>query len=87
MLLDEALGYSVAYNKPYAGAFITEHYGRPLRGLHAVQVELNRALYVDEKTLEPTDHFAKFQKDITRVMSRLVSLPDGDFAPLAHAAE
>lgn len=47
----EQLGYAVARNKPYAGGFITEHYGRPTRGLHALQIEINRGLYVDEATL------------------------------------
>ena len=37
------LGYSVGRNKPYAGGFITEHYGNPGSGLHAIQIELNRA--------------------------------------------
>src|SRR6202171_833997 len=44
-----ALGYSVSRNKPYAGGFITEHYGNPAAGLHAVQLELNRAIYMDER--------------------------------------
>src|SRR5262249_58007352 len=44
-----ARGYSVSRNKPYAGAFITEHYGNPAAGLHAIQLELNRALYMDER--------------------------------------
>ena len=47
-------GYSVSRNKPYAGGFITEHYGQPARGLHAVQIEINRSLYMDERTLERT---------------------------------
>src|SRR6202158_6007020 len=43
------LGYSVGRNKPYAGGFITEHYGNPASGLHAIQLELNRAIYMDER--------------------------------------
>src|SRR5947208_1628617 len=42
-----ARGYVVSRNKPYAGGFITEHYGNPAAGLHAIQLELNRALYMD----------------------------------------
>ena len=45
------LGYAVSRNKPYAGGFITEHYGQPSRGLHAMQMEVNRCLYMDERTL------------------------------------
>ena len=42
-------GYVVSRNKPYAGGFITEHYGNPAAGLHAIQLEINRALYMDER--------------------------------------
>ncbi len=80
-------GYSAARNKPYAGGFITEHYGRPLKGLHTVQVEVNRALYMDEGRLELSDGFSLLQNDIRKVVSDLVSIPDGDFGPLAEAAE
>ena len=41
-------------NRPYAGGYITEHYGRPARDVHAVQIEINRGLYLDELTLRPT---------------------------------
>ncbi len=81
------LGYTVARNKPYAGGFITEHYGRPAKGLHAVQLEFNRALYLDEQRLVPNDHFARLKADIRSVMARVLSVPDGDFASLPLAAE
>ncbi len=45
----EASGFTVALNKPYAGGFTTHHYGRPREGVHVLQVEINRALYMDEK--------------------------------------
>ena len=45
------LGYSVSRNKPYAGGHITEHYGRPNQGVHALQIEVKRCLYMDERTL------------------------------------
>ncbi len=48
-------GYSVSRNKPYAGGFITEHYGNPARGIHALQIEVNRCLYMDERTLEKSE--------------------------------
>ncbi|MEM9733172.1 MAG: N-formylglutamate amidohydrolase [Pseudomonadota bacterium] len=88
-LLDQftALGYSVARNKPYAGGFITEHYGRPLKGLHAVQIEINRALYMREDTLTLREGFNALQQDIETVMSHVMSLPDGQFSPIAQAAE
>ncbi|MEN3147830.1 N-formylglutamate amidohydrolase [Neorhizobium sp. IRAMC:178] len=53
----DGMGFSAVRNKPYAGGFITEHYGRPVRGLHALQIEINRALYVDEMTLARRPEF------------------------------
>jgi N-formylglutamate amidohydrolase len=50
-------GWSVRHDDPYAGGFTTQHYGRPAEGVHAVQVELARRLYLDEVTLRPTDNF------------------------------
>jgi len=81
------LGYTVTRNKPYAGGFITEHYGRPHKGLHAVQIEINRALYLDERKLQPTNRFMALKEDIATVMERLVSLPDSHFSVVAQAAE
>jgi len=52
------LGYVVSRNKPYAGGFITEHYGNPAVGLHAIQLEINRALYMDERRYERSAAFA-----------------------------
>ncbi|MCH7832960.1 MAG: N-formylglutamate amidohydrolase, partial [Proteobacteria bacterium] len=45
----EDMGFGVMRNKPYAGGFTTRHYGRPREGVHVLQVEINRALYMDEK--------------------------------------
>ena len=55
----EGLGYRVARNTPYAGGYTTEHYGQPSRRVHALQVEMNRALYLDEATLTPTSGFMR----------------------------
>src|ERR1700716_365501 len=59
-----AQGYSVSRNKPYAGGFITEHYGNPAAGLHSIQLEINRALYMDERKFEPTAAFATLAADL-----------------------
>jgi N-formylglutamate deformylase len=48
-------GFSVVHDEPYAGGFSTRHYGRPTDGVHAVQVELARRLYLDEETLKPLE--------------------------------
>ena len=72
----EELGYTVCRNKPYAGGFITEHYGRPARGLHALQIEVNRALYMDEHLLEPHRGFEQLSSDLFRLAESLLSLVD-----------
>ena len=81
------LSYSVCRNKPYAGGFITEHYGRPARGLHALQIEVNRGLYMDEERLEPHDGFEPLAADLAKVAEALLASV-GDYAPpLRDAAE
>ena len=72
-------GYSVSRNKPYAGGFITEHYGQPARGLHAVQIEFNRNMYMDERTLERTPRFATLRADLGRLVDALIEAFDGGF--------
>jgi N-formylglutamate amidohydrolase len=72
--IEEALrdfGYRISRNKPYAGGFITEHYGNPASGLHTVQLELNRALYMDERRLERTEGFATVAQHLELVSDRL----------------
>lgn len=67
----EEMGFTAIRNKPYAGGFITEHYGRPSRGLHALQIEVNRSIYVDEITLEKRADFALVVGAITAFMRQL----------------
>ncbi len=82
------LGYSVTINKPYAGGFITEHYGRPSNGLHAIQVEINRAIYMDEVAIRKHDGFAILERDLNRFVSTLMTLEsDNLFATMPLAAE
>ena len=65
------LGYEVQMNRPYAGGYITEHYGRPARDVHAVQIEINRGLYLNELTLCPTAAFCELQRDLTTIAGPL----------------
>jgi N-formylglutamate amidohydrolase len=67
-------GYAVTRNTPYAGGFTTRHYGRPRAGIHALQVELNRALYMDEATLSPTKGLARLTADMTDFVVALGAL-------------
>ncbi|MFZ5668797.1 MAG: N-formylglutamate amidohydrolase [Pseudomonadota bacterium] len=69
----EKLGYRVARNAPYAGGYTTEHYGRPEKRTHALQIEISRALYLDEKTLEPTEGLARLTVDIGKLTAVLAA--------------
>ena len=66
-----ARGYVVQRNKPYAGGYITEHYGAPKGGLHAIQIEINRSLYMEERDLVRTPRFEAVAADITGIVSAL----------------
>ena len=81
------LGYSIGRNKPYAGGFITEHYGNPASGLHAVQLELNRAIYMDERRREKSARFAQVAADFAVLAEALATVPLGDLGPFQAAAE
>ena len=82
-----SMGYLVTSNKPYAGGFITEHYGRPLKGLHALQIEVNRGLYVDEQTLMRKPGFQLLRDDIAAFIAQMMALPDRHFFDYSVAAE
>lgn len=82
----QALGYTVCRNKPYAGGFITEHYGRPARGLHALQIEINRGLYMDEYNLQPHRGFERLSLDLAALARSLLDLVE-ETAALREAAE
>ena len=82
-----AQGYSVSRNKPYAGGFITEHYGNPAAGLHAIQLELNRALYMDERRFERSSSFARLAADLEALADCLAAIPLQELRPYRAAAE
>lgn len=68
------LGYVVLRNKPYAGGYITEQYGTPGLGCHAVQIEINRALYLDETKCERSRGFSWLAADLMRVADALLEI-------------
>ena len=67
------LGYAVARNAPYAGGYTTEHYGRPARRVHALQIEVSRALYLDEAAMAPAAGFAPLKADLERLFAALAA--------------
>ncbi len=80
-------GYVVSRNKPYAGGFITEHYGNPASGLHAVQLEINRALYMDERRYERSASFDRLAGELAVLADRLAEIPLEELRPYRAAAE
>jgi N-formylglutamate amidohydrolase len=61
------MGYVVARNSPYAGGFTTEHYGRPAQRVHALQIEVSRALYMDEATMQVTAGFERLRNNLEKL--------------------
>lgn len=83
----EELGFAAVRNKPYAGGFITEHYGRPARGLHALQIEVNRGLYVDEATLRKRPQFDDMARAMAVFMQSMAAFVQGFTDDIGLAAE
>jgi len=80
----EAAGLVVARNTPYAGGYITEAYGRPAAGVHALQLELRRSLFMDEASGLPTAGLAALEALLEELVGRLAAFLD---PPLLRAAE
>jgi N-formylglutamate deformylase len=80
-------GFTLSRNKPYAGGFITEHYGNPAAGLHAVQLELNRALYMDERRYEKLPQFDHVAAVVEGLADVVADLPLEELRPYRAAAE
>ncbi len=65
-------GLCVIRNAPFAGAYVTQHYGRPARGRHAVQVEIDRSLYMNERLVRPNANFEAVKRLVTSVIDRVI---------------
>jgi N-formylglutamate amidohydrolase len=66
------MGLAVARNSPYAGGWSTERYGRPERGLHALQIEINRHLYLDEREVAPSAGFQRLRSQLESLIRGLI---------------
>jgi N-formylglutamate amidohydrolase len=75
-----AIGHSVTRNKPFSGGYTTRHYGRPTEGVHAVQIEINRGLYMDETTITRGPGMALLQDHLSQVIGALAELGRLDLA-------
>lgn len=68
------MGLAVVRNTPYAGGYCTDHYGQPSEHMHAIQIEINRALYLDEKTIEPNANFDNIRQMLARFAAHMVEV-------------
>ena len=75
-------GYTVRLNNPYSGGFTTRHYGQPRRGVQALQIEVNRALYMDETSIEKGAGFDQLFGNLTRLVEALAN-----YEPASRAAD
>ncbi len=82
-----AAGLRVARNSPFAGAYITQRHGIPARGQHAIQIEIDRGLYLDERRVSPSRDFPAFQNLMDQVIRELVELGRDETQDTALAAE
>jgi N-formylglutamate deformylase len=69
-----AAGLRVIRNAPFAGAYTAQHYGRPSRRQHVVQVEIDRALYMDERTIRPHAGFEAFRAVLGGVIAEIAAI-------------
>ncbi len=81
-----AFGYQVARNAPYAGGYVASSYGRPRSGVHVLQIEINRALYLDEARIARTEGFEPLRRNMIELMDRLARF-DAEDLRSAQAAE
>ena len=81
------LGLRVQRNNPYAGGFTTYHYGRPGAGVHVLQIEINRRLYMDEVRVVPLPGMERIRLAMTAVIAAVCGLPSTYFESLSAAAE
>jgi N-formylglutamate amidohydrolase len=77
----------VLRNKPYAGGFITQNHGAPHRGQHALQIEINRGLYMSEASLEKTRDFGHVRAVLEDMVKALLPYLEERFRPARLAAE
>jgi N-formylglutamate amidohydrolase len=74
------LGYVVTRNLPYAGGYVTRHYGRPERGVHALQIEVNRALYMDEERIERRPRLSRLAAEMEGLIAAIAALDGAELA-------
>ena len=69
-----AAGLTTVRNAPFAGAYVAQHYGRPSKKQHAVQIEIDRSLYMNEKMIRPNGNFNSFRRVLRGVIAEIVEI-------------
>lgn len=77
-------GLRVSRNAPFAGAFTTQHYGSPSRRQHAVQIEIDRSLYMNELRVRPNSNFDNFRALMTRIIAEIAEIGRKDLRVAAE---
>lgn len=83
----ESNGFSVRLNQPYAGGAITRKYQTPQLGLHTVQIEINRGLYMDEKHIQKITNFGNLQNILGGLSQKIIDIKPEYLIPYQNAAE
>ncbi len=78
-------GLRVIRNRPYAGGYITQHYGQPEIGSHTLQIEINRSLYMDERRIERSPKLPGLIRCISRLVKALTNIDPGILRPVAQS--
>ena len=78
-----AAGLTVVRNAPFAGAYVVQSYGRPARGQHAVQIEIDRSLYMNEALVRPNGNFNAFRRWMRQVTAEIAEIGRAEELPLA----
>ncbi|PQV56546.1 N-formylglutamate amidohydrolase [Defluviimonas denitrificans] len=81
----EAAGLRTLRNAPFAGAYIAQQYGRPAGGTHVIQIEIDRALYMNEREIRPNGNYKGFKKLLAGIVAEVIEI--GRPAEMLSAAE
>ena len=65
-------GYNVSRNYPYAGGYVTQHYGKPLAGIEALQIEINRDLYLNPVTMKKKRGYEALFENLKTVITKII---------------
>lgn len=79
----EGMGYAVAVNDPYKGVELVRAYSEPMAGRHSLQIEINRALYMDEDEFTPSPNFARLKTDIDALVAAVCDYASARLLPRA----